>query len=98
MSSSATSVWTPGSLVPDTSSDIRAFRLFATTVMGPQRSGIRKAFIPSVEDAVEAFYARVVQGLKPSPPRLPNDVAADAIIAVDSTSGSADPTPVSPTS
>lgn len=78
-----------GVLLPDPAAEVRAVRLTATTVMGPKRNGLRKAFVPSVNDAVEAFYARVVQGLKPSPPRLPTDVAADAIIAVDSTAGAA---------
>lgn len=73
----------PTSLLPDPAAEVRAFRLTASASMGTKRNGLRKAFVPSVNDAVEAFYARVVQGLKPSPPRLPSDVAADAIIAVD---------------
>ena len=73
----------PASLLSDAAAEIRAFRLTASVAMGTKRNGLRKAFVPSVNDAVEAFYARVVQGLKPSPPRLPSDVAADAIIAVE---------------
>lgn len=76
----------PTVLLPDPAAEVRAFRLTAIAAMGAKRSGLRKAFVPSVNDAVEAFYARVVQGLKPSPPRLPTDVAADAIIAVDAAS------------
>jgi len=33
--------------------------------MGTKRNGLRKAFVPSVNDAVEAFYARVVQVCDP---------------------------------
>ena len=73
----------PTVLLPDPAAEIRAFRLTAIAAMGTRRNGLRKAFVSSVNDAVEAFYARVVQGLKPSPPRMPTDVAADAIIAVD---------------
>lgn len=73
----------PTVLLPDPSAEIRGFRLTASAAMGTKRNGLRNAFVPSVNDAVEAFYARVVQGLKPSPPRLPTEVAADAIIAVD---------------
>ncbi|ODU02762.1 MAG: hypothetical protein ABS81_16590 [Pseudonocardia sp. SCN 72-86] len=74
-----------GVLLTDAGAEIKSFRLAATTPMGTKRNGVRKAFVPSVNDAVEAFYARVVQGLKPSPPRLPTDVAEDAIVAVDTT-------------
>lgn len=77
----------PASLLPDPAAEIRGFRLTASAAMGTKRNGLRKAFVPSVNDAVEAFYARVVQGLRPSPPRLPSDVAADAIIAVDAATG-----------
>ncbi|MFC4942527.1 TerD family protein [Pseudonocardia sp. GCM10023141] len=77
----------PTALLPDAAAEIRAFRLTASAAMGTKRNGLRKAFVPSVNDAVDAFYARVVQGLKPSPPRLPVDVAADAITAVDAATG-----------
>jgi hypothetical protein len=70
-------------LLPDPAADVRGFRLTFATPMGTKRNGLRKAFVPSVHDAVEAFYARVVQGLRPSPPRISAEVAADAIDAVD---------------
>ena len=44
--------------------------------MGTKRNGFRKAFVPGVNEPVEAFYARVVQ------PRMPES-AAEAIDAVD---------------
>ncbi len=62
---------------------MRGFRLTYTAPMGTKRNGLRKAFVPSVNNAVEAFYARVVQGLRPTPPKISAEVAADAIDAVD---------------
>lgn len=73
----------PAALLPDPSAEVRAFRLTSSSPMGTKRNGLRKAFVPSVNDAAEAFYARVVQGLRPTPPRLPTAAAADAIDAVD---------------
>jgi hypothetical protein len=54
--------------------------------MGTKRNGFRKAFVPGVTDAVEAFYGRVVQ------PRMPES-AAEAIDAVgrDVDAGPVDP-------
>ncbi len=73
----------PGVLLPDPSAEVRGFRLTSLAPMGTKRSGLRKAFVPTVNEAVEAFYARVVQGLKPTPPRLPAEAAAEAIDAVE---------------
>jgi stress response protein SCP2 len=72
----------PSLLLPDPAVEVRGFRLTATSPMGTKRNGVRKAFVPSVNDAVDAFYAQVVQVLKPTPPRMPADIAADAIDAV----------------
>jgi stress response protein SCP2 len=73
----------PVALLPDPAAEVRAFRLTSSVPMGTKRNGLRKAFVPSVNDAVEAFYARVVQNLRPTPPKMPTEVAADAIDAVD---------------
>ncbi len=73
----------PATLLPDPSAEVRAFRLTACAPMGTKRNGLSKAFVPSVTDAVDAFYARVLQGLRPAPPRMPADVAAEAIDAVE---------------
>ena len=73
----------PAILLPDPGAEVRAFRLTASAPMGTKRNGLRKAFVPSVNDAVEAFYARVVQGLRPTPPKMPAETAAEAIDAVD---------------
>lgn len=58
------------------------FRLTATSAMGTKRSGVRGAFVLSVTSSVEAFYATVVQPLKPwvpAAPKLPEDVTTDAL-------------------
>jgi hypothetical protein len=73
----------PAALLPDPTAEVRAFRLTSSAPMGTKRNGLRKAFVPSVNDAVEAFYARVVQCLRPTPPKMPIAAAADAIDAVD---------------
>ncbi len=73
----------PAALLPEPSAEVRAFRLTSAVPMGTRRNGLRKAFVPSVNDAVEAFYARVVQSLRPSPPKMPTEAAAEAIDAVD---------------
>lgn len=74
----------PAALLPDPSADVRSFRLTLASPMGTKRNGLRNAFIPSVNAAVDAFYAEVVQSLKPSvAPRLPADVAEEAIAAVE---------------
>lgn len=77
---------TAAALLPDAAADVRAFRLTMSAPLGTRRNGLKKAFIPSVNDAVDAFYAGVVQGLRPSPPKLPTEVAEEAISAVQ-TSG-----------
>lgn len=54
-----------GPLLPDASADVRSFRLSQTFPLGPKRNGIKGAFIPSVNAAVDAFYGQVVQVLRP---------------------------------
>lgn len=74
----------PGALLPDPTAEVRSFRLTLCSPLGTKRNGLRNGFIPSVNAAVDAFYAEVVQGLKPSvAPRLPADVAEEAIAAVE---------------
>lgn len=73
-------------LLPDPSAEVRAFRLTLSAPLGTKRNGLRKAFIPSVNASVDAFYAQVVQGLRPWPttaPKLPADVAEEAAEVVD---------------
>jgi hypothetical protein len=68
----------PGALVPERGVDVTAFTLTRTVTMGTKRSGVKGAFIPSVTDAVEAFYTSVIQPLRAwvaPAPKLPEDVA-----------------------
>jgi stress response protein SCP2 len=76
----------PAKLTPDPSADIRAFRLTLPSPLGTKRSGIRGAFIPSINAAVDAFYAQVVQQLRPwpsSPAKLPANVAEEAVETIE---------------
>ncbi len=74
----------PAALLPDPAADVRTFRLSRSAPLGTKRGGLRRAFIPSVTTAVDAFYGEVVEGLRPSvAPKLPADVTEDAIAAVD---------------
>ena len=61
----------PRILVLDASADLRQIRLTATCKLGTKRNGLQGAFIPSVNVAVETFYAQVVQNLKPWTPTAP---------------------------
>lgn len=83
-------------LLPDASEDVRAFRLSQTFPLGPKRNGLKGAFIPSVNAAVDAFYGQVVQALRPwtrPAAKLPSEVtegAAQTIEALDDEVASAD--------
>lgn len=73
----------PTALLPDPAADVRSFRLTLCSPLGTKRNGLRNGFIPSVNAAVDAFYAEVVQGLKPSvAPKLPAEVAEESIAAI----------------
>lgn len=77
---------TGSALLPDPSAEVRAFRLTLSAPLGTKRNGLRKAFIPSINVAIDDFYAQVVQGLRPWPataPKLPPEVAEEAIEAVN---------------
>jgi hypothetical protein len=73
----------PTALLPDPAAEVRGFRLMSSAPMRTKRDGQRKAFVPSVNDAVEAFYAQVVQGLRLTPPKMSAEAAAEAIDAMD---------------
>ena len=68
-------------LIPDPSADVRSFRLTLPSPLGAKRSGLRGAFIPGVNAAVDSFYAQVVQTIRPwtkPAAKLPGDVAEEA--------------------
>ncbi|MCC2317115.1 hypothetical protein [Cellulomonas chengniuliangii] len=72
----------PASLVADPAKELRGFRIAMTVPMGTKRGRGRGAFIDSVQDAVDAFYAEVVQHLKAwsaAPPRLRTEAEAQAV-------------------
>jgi len=60
-------------LVGDATKELRTFRVAASSPLGTKRGRGRGSFIDSVNDAINAFYADVVQHLKawrPAPPQL----------------------------
>lgn len=71
----------PAAVVPERGVEVAAFTLTRTTTLGTKRSGVRGAFIPSVTEAVEGFYATVLQPLRawvPPAPRLVEEGDAPA--------------------
>lgn len=63
----------PGRLIADPKKELRSFRVALSSKLGSKRGGDRGSFIKSVLDAVDCFYADVLQELKawaPAPPRL----------------------------
>ncbi|WP_225755276.1 hypothetical protein [Actinotalea sp. Marseille-Q4924] len=71
----------PGSLVADPAREIRMFRVALTSPMGTKRGRGRGSFIDSVLDAIDTFYAHVMQNLKAwsaAPPRMRSDAEATA--------------------
>lgn len=63
----------PAVLIADPKKDLRAFRIAMSAPMGAKRGTGRGAFIDSVLDLVDAFYAEVVQHLKAwsaAPPKM----------------------------
>lgn len=64
---------TPTILVADPAREIRSFQVAMTRPMGTKRGRGRGGFIDSVLDAIDTFYAEVVQDLKAwsaAPPKL----------------------------
>jgi hypothetical protein len=69
----------PAVLITDPKKELRAYRIALTTTIGTKRGRGRGSFIDSVLDAIDSFYADVVQQLKAwtaAPPRL-REVAAE---------------------
>lgn len=90
----------PMLLVRDPSRELRSFRVASASTLGTKRGRGRGSFIDSVNDAINAFYADVVQNLKAwraTPPRLrtltPDDVPASRLTstALSSQDGAGDP-------
>lgn len=82
----------PAAVVPERGVEVAAFTLTRTTPMGTKRSGVRGAFVPSVTEAVESFYAAVLQPLRawvPPAPRLVEEGDAPTSPAPDPAEGGA---------
>jgi hypothetical protein len=63
----------PAVLVPDPTRELRSFRIAQSAAAGTKRGTGRGAFIDSLLAAIDDFYERVIQNLKPwmpAPPRL----------------------------
>lgn len=83
-------------LLPDPTADVRSFRLTLLTPMGTKRSGLRGGFIPSVNAAIDNFYAQVVQSLRswpPAAPKLPAEVAESSEEVLESLEVAPEPSP-----
>ena len=69
----------PHTLISDPTHELRTFTLTLTSNAGPARGQGHGSFVNSVLTAVDAFYAEVVQHLKPwapAPPKVREDDAA----------------------
>jgi hypothetical protein len=63
----------PSLLLTDPHKELRTFRVATSSQLGPKRGRGRGAFIDSVGDAVDAFYADVMQHMRAwtaTPPKL----------------------------
>lgn len=72
---------TPAKLVADPARELRMFRVAFTSQMGTKRGRGRGSFIDSVLDAIETFYAEVMQHLKAwsaAPPRMRSEAETTA--------------------
>ena len=94
----------PDVLVGDDKREIKQFRLVLSAPMGTKRGAGRGGFVSSVLDLVDAFYADVVQGLKPwaapppklrppGPPEPLEDVASSLLSTDHSSQDGAEPAP-----
>jgi hypothetical protein len=72
----------PKALVDDPAHELRAFTVSLTSNAGPARGQGHGSFVNSVLTAVDAFYAEVVQHIKPwapAPPKVKDDEGTPSI-------------------
>ena len=69
----------PEALLPADGRDIRAFRVVMEVPIGSKRSSVSGGLIKSVNDLTHAFYAEVVQNLRPWSARPPRIVPAGTL-------------------
>jgi hypothetical protein len=66
----------PKTLIGDPAHELRAFTLSLTSNAGPARGQGHRSFVNSVLGAVDTFYTKVVQHIKPwapAPPKVKDD-------------------------
>jgi hypothetical protein len=81
----------PTRLIADPKKELRTFRVALSCKLGSKRGGDRGSFIKSVLDAVDRFYADILQELKawtPAPPRM-RDLAEESKLQPASLSSTA---------
>jgi hypothetical protein len=84
----------PKTLVGDPAHELRAFTLSLTSNAGPARGQGHGSFVNSVLTAVDAFYAEVVQHIKPwapAPPKVKDDEGTPSISSPISNGPGAEP-------
>ncbi len=89
----------PALLLADPKKELRSFRVALSSKLGSKRGSDRGSFIKSVLDAVDRFYADVLQELKAwtaAPPRL-RDLAGEPAVQPERTRAKSTTTECSPT-
>jgi hypothetical protein len=71
----------PAVLVVDPKSDIRRFRIVATSQLGTKRGVGRGAFIDSVLGAIDGYYKTVLQGIRPWIAKAPQLAKPGSLLA-----------------
>jgi hypothetical protein len=69
----------PGTLIPGREWEPASFTISQVQPMGTKRSGARGSFVSSVTNALDIFYAEVVETIRPWTPPAPQLPAEDAI-------------------
>jgi hypothetical protein len=69
----------PGTLIPGREWEPASFTISQVQPMGTKRSGARGSFVSSVTNALDTFYAEVVETIRPWTPPAPQLPAEDAI-------------------
>jgi len=76
----------PGPLIGSSKAEVASFTLSRSMPVGTKRSGVRGAFVPSITQAVEAFYREVVQPVRPwilAAPQLPESPEDAALMEAE---------------
>jgi hypothetical protein len=71
----------PAKLLPDPKTDVRRFKITATSQLGTKRGVGRGAFIDSVLGAIDGFYESVLQDLRPWVAKAPQVSKTGSVLA-----------------